>query len=160
MNGGCEWRHAPEACAEDLGEFEKSHLVEFCLGGRRLTFARSPRPCSRCRTSFGAEGKVSIERWYLSPYVEKPFNSKVIKSFETELRSRKCFLYFGIPMLYICYIWTFYEYYMYVSHIHVHRYIYIEELWYNETVCLWMTIYTVPHESWALWRRNLRLPLA
>ena len=36
----------------------------------------------------------------LSPYVEKPFNSKVIKSFVPELRSRKCFfLYFGITML-------------------------------------------------------------
>ena len=33
-------------------------------------------------------GIVSIERWYLSPYVEKPFNSKVIKSFVPELRSR------------------------------------------------------------------------
>ena len=37
----------------------------------------------------------------LSPYVEKPFNSKVIKSFVPELRSRKCFLCFRIPMLYV-----------------------------------------------------------
>ncbi len=37
----------------------------------------------------GAYGKVSIERLcILSPYVEKPFNSKVIKSFVPELRSR------------------------------------------------------------------------
>ena len=29
---GCEWRHAPEAHAEDLGDFEKSQLslVESC----------------------------------------------------------------------------------------------------------------------------------
>ena len=87
---------------EDLGGFEKSQLVEFCLGRRRLTFACSPRPGSRCHTSFGTDGKVSIERWYLSPYVEKPFNSKVIKGFVPELRSRKCFSCFGIPML--CYI--------------------------------------------------------
>ena len=53
-----------------------------------------------------ADGKVSIERWYLSPYVEKPFNSKVMKSFVREPRSRKClfcFVFlcvcFGIPML-------------------------------------------------------------
>ena len=91
--------------------FEKSQLVEFCLGGRRLTFARSPRPCGRCRTWFGGDGKVSIERWYGFPYVEKPFNSKVIKMFVPELRSRKCFSCFGIPM-YICY-----EHSMYVSHI-------------------------------------------
>ena len=38
----------------------------------------------------------------LSPYVEKPFNSKVIKSFVPELRSRKCFSCFGIPMLSMC----------------------------------------------------------
>ena len=53
------------------------------------------------RTWFGADGKVSIERWYLSPYVEKPLNSKVIKSFVPELRSRKFFLCFGIRMLYV-----------------------------------------------------------
>ena len=38
----------------------------------------------------------------LSLYVEKPLNSKVIKSFVPELRSRKCFSCFGIPMLYMC----------------------------------------------------------
>ena len=75
--------------------------VEFCLGRRRLTFACSPRPCVGCARDGGADGKVSIERWYLSPYVEKPFNSKVIKSFVPELRSRKCFSCFGIPMFYV-----------------------------------------------------------
>ena len=35
---------------------------------------------------------------YLSPYVEEPLNSKVIKSFVPELRSRKCFSCFQIPM--------------------------------------------------------------
>ena len=30
--------------------------------------------------------------------VEKPLNSKVIKSFVLEVRSRKCFSCFGIPM--------------------------------------------------------------
>ena len=49
----------------------------------------------------GGDGKVSIERWYLSPYVEKPFGSKVIKSFVPEVRSRKCFSCFGIPMFYV-----------------------------------------------------------
>ena len=86
---------------------------------RRLTFACSPKlgqwPCGRCCTCFGADGKVSIERLCLSPYVEKPFNSKVIKSFIPELRSPKCFCVLG----FLCYIWTFYEHYMYVSHIHI-----------------------------------------
>ena len=38
-----------------------------------------------------ADGEASIERLCLFPYVEKPFNSKVIKSFVPELRSYKCF---------------------------------------------------------------------
>ena len=46
-----------------------------------------------------ARGLGQMEK---SPYVEKPLNSKVIKSFVPELRSRKCFLCFGIPMLSIC----------------------------------------------------------
>ena len=60
--------------------------------------------------SLARHGLVSDEhvvwgRWksqvYLTPYVEKPFNSKVIKSFVPELRSRKCFSCFGIPMFYV-----------------------------------------------------------
>ena len=37
----------------------------------------------------------------LSPYVEKPFNSKVIKSFVLELRSHKCFCVSG----FLCYLY-------------------------------------------------------
>ena len=47
---------------------------------------------------------------YLSPYVEKPLNSKVIKSFVPELRSCKSFSCFRIPMFYVICIWT--------SHVH------------------------------------------
>ena len=49
---------------------------------------------------------------YLSPYVEEPLNSKVIKSFVPELRRRKCFL----GSMYICY-----EHSMYVSHIFMYH---------------------------------------
>ena len=45
---------------------------------------------------------------YLSPYVEEPLDSKVIKSFVPELRSRKCFSCSGIPMFYVYMLWTFY----------------------------------------------------
>ena len=62
----------------------------------------------------GADGKASIERLCLSPYVEKPLNSKVIKSFVPELRSRKCFLCFGIPLFYVC---TFHTY-LYLAMVH------------------------------------------
>ena len=66
----------------------------------------------RIHTCWGGGG----DRWkiqnrknvYLSPYVEKPFNSKVIKSFVPALRSRKCFSCFGIPMFYVYMLWTFY----------------------------------------------------
>ena len=51
----------------------------------------------------------------LSPYVEKPLNSKVIKSFVPELRSRKCFSCSRS----LCSIYI-YEHPMYISHIHVY----------------------------------------
>ena len=48
----------------------------------------------------GADGKVVIIILCLSlPHAKKPFNPKVIKSFVPELRSRKRFSCFGIPML-------------------------------------------------------------
>ena len=53
---------------------------------------------------------------YLSPDVKKPFNSKVIKIFVPELRGRKCFLCFEIP---ICYLYMSYEHSMYILHIHI-----------------------------------------
>ena len=53
----------------------------------------------RVRTCWGADGKVSTERWYLSPYVEKPLNSNLIKCFVPVLRSRYMFLCFVIPVL-------------------------------------------------------------
>ena len=65
---------------------------------------------------------VVWDRWknqvYLSPYVEKPLNSNVIKSFVPELRSRKCFRVSG----FLCSMHICYEHSMYVSHIHVWLY--------------------------------------
>ena len=58
----------------------------------------------------------------LSPYVEKTFNSKVIKSFVPELRSRKCFFFFFFFCFvsgFLCYLCMSYEHSMYISHIHV-----------------------------------------
>ena len=73
--------------------------VEFLARKKKVDFHLLAEALWQVRTWFGADGKVSIERWYLSPYVEKLLNSKVIKSFIHELRSRKCFSCFGIPML-------------------------------------------------------------
>ena len=73
----------------------------------------------------GAARKWNRKNVYLSPYVEEPLNSKVIKSFVPEPRSRKCFSCFGIPMFYVYMLWTLwtmyicYEHSMYVSRIHI-----------------------------------------
>ena len=89
--------------AEDLGDFEKVSWVESCLGRRRLTFACSRMPLWRVPHVLGGRWKSQNRKnVYLSPYVKEPLNSKVIKSFVPELRSRKCFSCFEIPMLYIC----------------------------------------------------------
>ena len=92
---GCEWRHAPEACAEDWGGLK---IVESC------GLKKKGDTCWG-----GADGKASIERLCFSPYVEKLLNSKVIKSFVPELRSRKCFSGF------LCSMYMCYEHSMYVS---------------------------------------------
>ena len=111
----CGWRHAPEARGGFWGFWKKSvGWVEFCLGRRQLAFACSPKPgqwpCGGCRTRWGGGRCKSQNRKnvYLSPYVEEPLNSKVIKCFVPELRSHKCFSCFEIPMFYVYMIWTFY----------------------------------------------------
>ena len=59
----------------------------------------------------------------LSPYVEEPLNSKVIKSFEPELRSRYVFFEFRDSYV-LCYIYIYiYEQYMSISHIAVSGYV-------------------------------------
>ena len=62
-----------------------------------------------------------------SPYVEKPFNSKVIKSFVPELRSRKCFSCFRIPILFICTLWTLWTFcvpvWIFLFHIFMYSYV-------------------------------------
>ena len=120
----CGWRHAPEESAEDLGDFEKVSELSWVLPQKKTVDFRLLAEALRwVRTCWGAGRWKSQNRKivYLSPYVEEPLNSKVIKSFVPKLRSRKCFLCFEIPKfhvyviyiyIYICYIclrtlWTF-----------------------------------------------------
>ena len=84
-------------------------VLNFSVRWRRLTFrAHQGLAVGAARGGGGgggADGKVIIERLCLSlPYVEKPFNSKVIKSFVTELRIRWVFLVFQDS--YVIYIWV------------------------------------------------------
>ena len=122
MSKWCEWRHAPEARAEDLGDFEKSQLVEFWVlaSGEDGWFSglAKARPVALCRvhTWFGADGKVIIESLCISlPYVEKPFNSKVIK-FRTW--TKKSLRVFRVSR-FLCSMYICYEHSMYVSHIRI-----------------------------------------
>ena len=96
--------------------FWKRQLVESCRPKKKADFRSLTEALWRVPhvlVGGGADGKASIERSCLSPYVEKPFNSKVIKSFVPELRSRKCFSCFGIPMFYVYMLWTFYVHFTY-----------------------------------------------
>ena len=98
----------PEAWAEI---WEKS--VEFCRR-KKVDFRFLAGALWRVRTWFGADGNVSIERMCIFILMLKNLlNSKVNKSFVPELRSRKCFSCFGIPILFIYELWTFYVYFTY-----------------------------------------------
>ena len=135
---GCEWRHAPEVQAEDFGRFEKSQLSwELDTEREGSTFGAhrgqtNLRATGATRVWGEADGKASIERLCISlSYVEEPLNSKVIKNFVPELRSRKCFSCFEIPMFYVYISWTFYVRFTrsriwlwYTTGIYIYIYIY------------------------------------
>ena len=114
MTWGCEWHHATEARAEDFGNFEESQLSwELDSEREGSTFGArwdqtNLRVTGATRDGGGRWKSQNRKNVYLSPYVEEPLNSKVIKSFVPELRSRKCFSCFGIPMFYAYMLWTFY----------------------------------------------------
>ena len=99
MTWGCEWRHAPEARTEDLGDFEESQLSwELDSEPEGSTFrarwGQTNLGATGATRVGGADGKVIIERLCISlPYVET-FNSKVIKDFVPEQRSRYVFFVF------------------------------------------------------------------
>ena len=118
----CEWCHAPEA-RRGFGDFLKKSVssVETCLGRRQVSFACSRRPWAGGARDWGG-GRWKIQNRknvYLSPNIEEPLNSKVIKNFVPELRSRKYFSCFEIPMFYVIHI---YEHYTSISRIAVSGY--------------------------------------
>ena len=92
--------------------WKKSVELRTRLRTGRIDFRDSLRPDEFVRygrrTWWGADGKVVRERLCISlPYVET-FNPKVIKGFVPELRSRKCFSCFRIPMFCVYMLWRFY----------------------------------------------------
>ena len=118
LTSGCEWRHAPEARAED---FEKVSWVEFLARKKTIDFHlhAEARPVAlwRVRTWLGGGGadeKVIIERLCISlPYVET-FKLKGNKRFRTwTKKSLRVFRVSG----FLCSMYICYEHSMYVSHI-------------------------------------------
>ena len=90
----CEWRHALEVRG-GFGEFWRM-LVDFRLLVEAL---------GRCRTRWGCKWKSqSRKNVYLSPYVEESLNSKIIKCFIPEVRSRQVFFMFWDS--YVLSLWT------------------------------------------------------
>ena len=68
--------------AEDLGDFDKVSLVEFCLGRRRLAFTKGAEILYRHWVPHVLGGRWKSQNRknvYLSPYIEEPLNSKLIK---------------------------------------------------------------------------------
>ena len=103
------------------GGFEKSQLCwELNSEWEGSTFGARWGQMNLCATGAtrvawgrGADEKASIERLCISLPCVETFNPKVIKGFVPELRSRECFLCFGIPMFYVYMLWTFYVRYTY-----------------------------------------------
>ena len=148
-----EWRHAPEARGGFWG-FWKSQLFELRPASEEdswLSLARRSQAsglCGGCRTRWGGRWKIQKRKnVYLSPYVVEPLNSKVIKSFVPELRSRKCFSCFEIPLL-CAYLYMSYEHSMSISNIHIHIWIwytktFVGQFLYstaNWTIIMWLTV--------------------
>ena len=102
------------------GDFKKSVELRTRHRTRRVDFRGSQRPDEFTRyghrTREGGRWKSQNRKnVYLSPYVEEPLNSKVIKSFVPELKSRKCFR----VSRFLCSMYICYEHSMYVSHIRI-----------------------------------------
>ena len=118
----CGWRHAPEA-RRWFWEIWKSQLVESRTRHRtrRVDFRGSLRRDKFAR--YGSRTRWGGGRWksqnrknaYHSPYVEEPFNSKVIKKFRSWTK-KSCFLCFRIPTFYVYMLWTFYVRFTYPYH--------------------------------------------
>ena len=122
----CRWRHAPEARGGYWG-FWKSQL-SWELDTERVgsTFG-ARRGLTNLRTMGAArDGGQMINQnrknVYLSPYVEKPLNSKVIKGFVPELRSRQVFFVF----------WDSYVLCIYVMNILCTFRISVSWVWYTD----------------------------
>ena len=106
-----------------LGDFEKVRNWDL-PPGRRLVFACSRRPLWRVPHVLGRGRWKSQNRKIvpLTPYVEEPLNSKVIKSFVPKQRSRYVFFEFqdscSVLYIYMNIICPF-RIFMYMAMVHI-----------------------------------------
>ena len=101
------------------GILKKSEELSWDLPREKMVdFRLLAEALGRCRTWWGIPWQTNRKNVYLSPYVEEPLNSKVIKSFVPELRSCKCFSCFEVSMLYT-YIYIYIYIYIYMSILHI-----------------------------------------
>ena len=97
--------------AEDFGRFWKSQWVELRPTSGEEGWLLLPRRtqasghCGGCHMCWGADEKARIERMCISLSYVETFNSKVIKCFVPELRSRNVFFEFRDS--YVLSLWTF-----------------------------------------------------
>ena len=112
LTSGCEWRHALEVRGRRiLGILKKSGEDGW------LSLVPLSQAMGLWRVWHMLGGRWKSQNWknvYLSPYVEELLNLKVIKSFVPELRSRKCFSCFEIPMFYVYILWTLYVHFIHI----------------------------------------------
>ena len=116
----CGWRHALEACGR-FGGFWKNQLSWVLPRKKTVDFRLLAEALRRVRTRLRDEKKQNRKNVYLSPYVEEPLNSKVIKGFLPKLRSRKCFSCFEIPIFFVYMLWTFYVRFPYSCMAMLHK---------------------------------------
>ena len=104
-------------CGGFWGFWKKSvSCVESCCPKKKGDFCLLAEALGRCRMRWEGRWKSQNRKnVYLSPYVEESLNSKVIKSFVPELRSRKCFLCFKI----LCSIYMLWTFYVRFTHSHI-----------------------------------------
>ena len=103
----CRWRHAPEERGWFWEILKKSvSRVETRHRTRRLAFVCSWRPLCRVPHVLTGGGRWKSQNRKIVPlslYVEEPLNSKIIKGFVPELRSRYVFFVFRDSYV-LCYI--------------------------------------------------------
>ena len=111
------------------------------------------------------EGRWKSQHRKIVPlfHVKKSFNSKVIKCFVPEIRSRKCFSCLGIPMLSIYELWTLYVHFTYscmamlhyksipkhillITFLNDHEFIFFLHIvkWFQYCYIIWIILYIFP----------------